>query len=130
MSEACANPRPAAPEPFMFARAHAHSEEVEKTIRAKEMLRAEHAEVERFVEKQGREWARLMLEAQFALRAELEERVKVFGADGTERSSARDTERHVETLLGTVAVPRLGYQEPGHEDLHVMDAALNLAPDH
>ena len=46
-----ANPRPAAPEPFTFARAHAHGEEVEKMLRAKEMLRAEHAEVETFVEK-------------------------------------------------------------------------------
>jgi hypothetical protein len=130
MSTAYAIPIPAALEQSTFLRAHAHGEEVEKTLRAKEMLQAEHTEVEDYVEKQGREWARLMLEAQFALRAELEERVEVVGVDGTERSSARDTLRHVETVVGTVAVPRLGYQEPGHEDLHVMDAALNLAPDH
>jgi plasmid stabilization system protein ParE len=94
------------------------------------MLRAEHAEVEAFIEKGGREWARLMLEAQFALRAELEQRVEVVGADGAERSSARSTERHLETVVGTVAVPRLGYQKRGHGDLHPMDAALNLAGDH
>ena len=128
MSAAYASAKPEAA--ATFERAHAHGLEVERVLRGKEMLRAEHAEVEAFVEKQGREWARLMLEAQFALRAELERRVKVVGADGVERSSARGTERHVETVVGTVVVPRLGYQEPGHKDLHPMDAALNLADDH
>ncbi len=128
MSAAYASAKPEAA--ATFERAHALGAEVERALRGKEMLRAEHAEVEAFVEKQGREWARLMLEAQFALRAELELRVEVVGADGVERSSARSTERHVETVVGTVVVPRLGYQEPGHTDLHPMDAALNLADDH
>ena len=87
-------------------------------------------DVELFVEKQGREWARLMLEGQFALRGELEQRVEVVGADGTERTNVRDTQRHVESVVGLVAVPRLGYQAAGHPDLHLMDAAQNLAPDH
>jgi hypothetical protein len=130
MSASYTTPIPAASEPCTFARAHAHSQEVERALRAKQMLWAEHAEVEIFVEKQGREWARLMLEGHFALRAELEQRVKVVGADGGERSSARSTGRTVESLVGLVAVPRLGYQEPGHKDLHPMDAALNLAADH
>lgn len=130
MSAAYARPISAAPATATFESARAHGSEVERTLRGKEMLRAEHAEVESFIEKQGREWARLMLEAQFGLRAELEQRVAVVGADGTERSSARSTERHVEMVVGTVAVPRLGYQEPGHKDLHPIDALLNLAADH
>jgi hypothetical protein len=113
-----------------FERARAHGEEVERELRSKELLRAEHAEVESFIEEKGREWARLMLEAQFALRAELEQRLEVVGADGVERSSARNTERHLETVVGTVAVPRLGYQRSGYTDLHPMDATLNLAGDH
>lgn len=75
MSAAYASPMPAAR--ATFERAHAHGEEVEGTLRGAGMLRAEHAQVEEFIEKQGREWARLMLEAQFALRAELEQRVLV-----------------------------------------------------
>jgi hypothetical protein len=130
MSGAYARPIAAAPEPATFERAHAHSQEVEKVLRTIPMLRAEHADVEMFVEKQGREWARLMLEGQFALRAELEQRVEVVGADGMERTNVRSTQRHVESVVGRVAVPRLGYQAVGHPDLHVMDAALNLAPDH
>ena len=130
MSAAYVRPIPAAPAPSTFERAHALGREVEQALRDARMLRAEHAEVEMFVEKQGREWARLMFEGQFALRAELEQRVEVIGADGSERTSARNTARHVESVVGLVAVPRLGYQAVGHPDLHVMDAALNLAPDH
>jgi hypothetical protein len=61
-----------------------------------------------------------------AMRAALEKRVEVTGADGVTRRAARDSERHLETLVGTVAVPRTAYQAPGSEDLHPMDAVLNL----
>ena len=47
-------------------------------------------------------------------------------AEGVARESARDSERHLETLLGRVPVPRLVYQAPGTTDLHPVDAALNL----
>jgi hypothetical protein len=78
------------------------------------------------LEGQGKEWARLMLEENLRLRAQLERKSEVVGADGVERESARDSERHLETLLGRVPVPRLAYQAPGTTDLHPMDAALNL----
>ncbi len=53
-------------------------------------------------------------------------RVDVTGVDGVERRSSRDSERHLETVVVTVVVPRTAYQAPGSEDLHPMDAALNL----
>ena len=109
-----------------FARARAQGEELERVLQSEEMLRAEHAEVEAVVEEMGREWARLMLEAQFALRAQVEKFVEVVGADGVERTRTRESERHLETVVGKVAVPRISYQAIGHEDLHPMDAALNL----
>ena len=85
--------------------------------------------METFAEKSGREWARLLLEEHFALRAALEQRVPVVGADGVERDSVRDSQRHLETVVGTVTVPRKAYQATGREDLHPMDAALNLPPE-
>lgn len=112
--------------PSAFAAVHAFAAETEKTITSPGMLRAEHSEAETFVEQSGREWARLLFEAHCALRAEREEPVRVVGSDGAERTSTRDSERHVETLVGNVAVPRLAYQEPGHLDLHPLDAQLNL----
>jgi hypothetical protein len=61
-----------------------------------------------------------------AMRAALEQQVQVVDADGVEHESVRDSERHLETVVGTVGVPRKAYQAPGREDLHPMDAALNL----
>lgn len=127
MSQAYAISLPDAPAPF--ARAKQHAEATEQQLVSSEMISASHAEVEAYASERGREWARLMLEDHLALRAEREARVRVAGADGVERTRARDTRRHLETVVGNVAVPRLGYQKPGHEDLHPLDAQLNLPRD-
>ncbi|MGH7435240.1 MAG: ISKra4-like element ISHoc2 family transposase, partial [Polyangiaceae bacterium] len=90
------------------------------------MIRKPHSDVEEFLEAKGREWARLMYEEHLGLRAQLERRTEVVGADGAPRKSARDSERQLQTVFGRVPVPRLAYQAPGAQDLHPMDAALNL----
>lgn len=127
MSAAYAEPNPVAQDPFEHARTL--GDEVERTLCEARMLKATHAEVEAFVDTKGREWARLLLEAQFALRAAQERRVEVVGADGVEREAVRETERHLETVVGRVVVSRLGYQRTGCVDLHPMDAQLSLPRD-
>ncbi len=124
MSAAYAEPNPVAQHPFEHARTF--GDEVERSLCETRMLKATPAEVEAFVDTKGREWARLLLEAQFALRAAQERRVEVIGADGVERVAVRETERHLETVVGRVVVSRLGYQAPGCVDLHPMDAQLSL----
>lgn len=124
MTTSYAKPIPSAQSAFASAREHAH--EAERTLITEPMLRAPHDEVEAFVEEQGREWARRMLQAHILLRAESERRVQVVGADERERGRARDSKRQLETIVGRVAVPRLAYQAPGCKDLHPLDAALNL----
>jgi hypothetical protein len=109
-----------------FAQAREHAGRLEAILTGDEMIRAPHDEIEALCEAQGREWTRLMLEEHMALRAQMEKRVEVTGADGIERPLARQSERHLETLVGTITVPRLAYQTPGSEDLHPMDASLNL----
>lgn len=109
-----------------FSRARAHAAGVEGRLASTEMIRAPHSDVEALCDAQGREWARLMLEEHLALRAALERRVEVTDTNGVERRSTRDSERHLETVVGTVVVPRKAYQAAGSEDLHPMDAALNL----
>jgi len=109
-----------------FARARAHSAEVEVTLSGSKMMTASHADLEAFATKAGREWARLLIEEHLAMRAALEHVVPVVGADGVKRELVRDSERHLETVVGTVAVPRKTYQARGCEDRHPMDAALNL----
>jgi hypothetical protein len=109
-----------------FARARAHAVKVEGMLTSDEMIRNRHSELEAMLDAQGKEWARLMLEENLRLRAEVERRAEVLGADGVERGSVRESERQVETVLGRVRVPRLAYQSPGASDLHPMDAVLNL----
>ena len=114
MSAARTNPIESAETPFCSARAHAAG--VEATLSSTEMIRKRHSDVEDLIEAQGREWARLMLDEHMALRGALEKRVKVSDAEGVERSSARDSERHLTTVVGRVTVPRAAYQAPGRED--------------
>jgi hypothetical protein len=109
-----------------FARARAQASKVEGILVSEAMIRKPHSDLEAMLDGAGKEWARLMLEDNLRLRAQLERQTTVVGADGVERASARDSERHLETVLGRVAVPRLSYQSPGTPDLHPMDAALNL----
>lgn len=103
-----------------------HASRAEATLSSADMTRKPHSDLEAFVEAEGREWARLMLEDHLRLRAAMEQRVEVVDSEGLERRSVRDSERHLETVVGTVAVPRKSYQAPGSQDLHPMDAALNL----
>lgn len=109
-----------------FARARAHAASLEATLSSDEMKRSEHSDLEELVDKKGREWARLMLDDHMRLRSAAEKRVEVVGADGVERGSARESERQLESVVGRVAVPRLAYQASGAEDLHPLDASLNL----
>jgi hypothetical protein len=109
-----------------FGRSRAHAAEVERTLGGAEMIHKPHSDVEEFLDAKSREWARLMYEEHLALRAELERRTEVVGADGKRRTSVRASGRHLQSLLGRVEVPRLAYQAPGSDDLHPMDAALNL----
>jgi hypothetical protein len=109
-----------------FAQSRAHAWQVEGILEGSEMVRKRHSDVEDFLEEKGREWARLMYEEHLALRAALEQETAVVGADGVRRTSTRRSERQLQTLVGRVPVPRLAYQSPGAEDLHPMDAALNL----
>jgi hypothetical protein len=108
-----------------WTRSRAHAAQVEAILEG-EMGRKTHSDVEEMLATSGREWARVMYEEHLAMRAQLERRVEVTGAEGTPRRSVRDSERQLESLVGRVPVPRLAYQEQGTSDLHPMDAALNL----
>lgn len=110
----------------VFAQARAHAARFEATLSSTEMSRQPHDVIEGMCDAQGREWARLMLEEHLAMRAALERRVEVRDEAGVERGAARASERHLETIVGTVRVPRLAYQEAGRADRHPMDAVLNL----
>jgi len=109
-----------------FARPRAHAARLEDMLCGEDMMRKSHSDLEAMLHGAGLEWARLMLEENLRLRAQVEQKTSVVGSDGVARKGARDSERHLETLVGRVPVERLAYQAPGAIDLHPMDAALNL----
>jgi len=85
-----------------------------------------HSELERELEKRGRELMRQMLQEHLDRRGPGRCQEPVCGADGIERRCQRLQERNLETVLGTVSVERTGYGQPGMESLHPLDAELNL----
>jgi len=111
--------------PFEAARAIGRS--LEDRLSSEEAMKKTHSDLEEMVSKAGTEWMRAMMAEHLELRARAEARLgEVRDAKGDEHRRTRESERHLETIFGRVAVPRLAYQKPGAADLHPMDASLNL----
>jgi len=85
-----------------------------------------HSELERMLEKKGRELMRKLLQEHLDNRSPGKCDEPVCGADGVERPRIRPQRRKLETVLGTVSVKRSGYGQEGVESLHPLDAELNL----
>jgi len=85
-----------------------------------------HSELERELEKKGRELLRTLLEEHLAARGPGRCEQPVEGADGVERHRVRIQQRGLESVFGTVTEQRAGYGQEGSESLHPRDAELNL----
>ncbi len=86
-----------------------------------------HSELERALEKKGRELMRKLLQEHLDNRSPGQcDDPPVEGADGVVRSRVRLQERELETVFGTVLVERAGYGQQGVKSLHPLDAELNL----
>jgi hypothetical protein len=85
-----------------------------------------HSELERELEKQGRELMRVLLQEHLDKRSPGHCMQPVQDADGVERKLTRAQHREIETVFGTVTVDRVGYGRKGSQSLHPLDAELNL----
>jgi hypothetical protein len=85
-----------------------------------------HSDLERELEKKGRELMRIMLQEHLEARGPGQCEQPVRGADGVERSRLRLQKRELETVFGTVSVERVGYGQQRVDSLHPLDAELNL----
>jgi hypothetical protein len=83
-------------------------------------------ELETFVETEGREVLRLMLEEHIRFRGIGDIGPFVKGTDGVVRSHRRERDITMRTIFGEVTIDRLVYGARGHESLAPKDAALNL----
>jgi len=91
----------------------------------------DHGEIEEFLETEGRELLRRLLQGHLDYRAANETIWESLeGHDGIMRSHHRQgCQTHLETLFGDVTVTRHAYSAPGKASLFALDAKLNLPPD-
>ena len=109
-----------------FAEARECFGAIETFLVSKEACSLTESDLERELEKRGRELMRQLLEAHLQVRGPGEAAAPVKGSDGIEREQQRLHERGLETVFGEVRVERAGYGAEGVESLHPMDAELNL----
>jgi len=101
-------------------------EHIVEQLDSEEASSMTHSELERELEKKGRELMRKLLQEHLDNRGPGQCNQPVCGADGVERSQVRPHDRKLETVFGTVSVERAGYGQQGVESLHPLDAELNL----
>ena len=107
-----------------FAPAMRKATEMASYLESSVAFGASHSEVERFAEREGREFVRRMLQGHYDFRAAAERPVRVEGADRVVRSFRRPSARPLLTIAGRVEVSRFAYQARDVDGLHPMDAQL------
>jgi hypothetical protein len=101
--------RPESSDPFVEAREQATG--IEHHLRSGEALGASLSQLEEYITAEGREWMRRMMQAHLDLRAAVEARVPVRGADGVVRGQARPaTSRPLRLLVGDVRASGIAYR--------------------
>ena len=109
-----------------YTQARENFEHIVGYLDSKEASGMTHSELERELEKKGRELMRKLLQEHLNNRGPGQCDPPVEGDDGVVRSRVRLQERELETVFGTVSIERAGYGQPGVESLHPLDAELNL----
>lgn len=109
-----------------FEQAREEFEDIVRGMDSDEARSMTHSELERELEKKGRELMRKLLQEHLQARGPGECGQPVRDSDGVEMSRVRPQERKLETIFGTVSVERSGYGREGSRSLHPLDAELNL----
>lgn len=104
-------------------------EQIVKYLSTEKTAEMTHSDLERELQKQGRELMRQLLQDHLDARGPGKTTAAVQGSDGAQRVQVRLQERCLETVFGTVAIQRAGYVYEGTSSLHPLDAALNLPPE-
>ncbi len=103
--------------------------ELEDWLASEDAAGLQHGELEEQLEVRGRELMRQLFQDRLDLTAAREERRHdVTGQDGVVRTRAeKGRARPLVTRFGEVTVSRIAYRSPGRSNVHLLDAALNLA---
>jgi hypothetical protein len=95
-------------------------------LSSERVLRMTHGDLERLLDKDGREIIRQLFQDHLDLRGQGQTEAPVIGAHGIRRPHERLRQRNLKTLFGEVKVLRMGYSAHGEETLFPRDAELNL----
>ena len=111
-----------------FAQSRECFAELEEWLASEDAAGLQHGELEEQLEVRGRELLRRLFQDRLDLTAAREERRHdVTGADGVVRTRAeRGRTRPLMTKFGQVTVSRIAYRSPGRQNVHPLDAELNL----
>jgi len=109
-----------------YPEARERFDDVVRLLESNEALGMSHSDLERRLEKEGRELLRTLLQEHLNARSPGQCTEAVIGSGGVERPRMRLQERQLETVFGAVTVERCGYGQEGMESLHPLDAELNL----
>ena len=109
-----------------YGRARQNFEQLVGHMDSGDVCAMTHSELERELEKKGRELMLLLLQEHLDARGPGQCAGPVKDTDGIERTVVRLQERDLETVFGAVSVQRAGYGKEKSESLHPHDAALNL----
>ncbi|MGH6803428.1 MAG: ISKra4 family transposase [Methyloceanibacter sp.] len=98
-------------------------------LRSAQAQRMTHSELEQFLDLDGRELLRLMLQAHLDERGPGAVTEPVLDAIGQPHTHQRFHSRSIKTIFGAVTITRQGYGGRELESLHPLDAELNLPPE-
>ena len=117
-----------------FELADEQYEFLKTSLQAETFQHLEHGEIESFVQQEGTELLRHLIQGHLDLRALQEQAIEggVVGSDGASRPHRRlKSERRLTTIFGDVTVTRIGYstKQLNVGALYPADGQLNLAPD-
>jgi hypothetical protein len=111
-----------------FANSQRVFDRLTSRLSSPEVLQMTHADLERLLEKDGREVLRQLFQDHLDLRGPGCATTDVISAGGIPRPHARLRERALKTLFGSVQVSRMGYSAHDETTLFPKDAELNLPP--
>lgn len=111
-----------------FTAAFAQLDKIKGFLTTKTAASMEHSDIEGYVQAEGLELLRLVMQGHFDWRAADEERLgEVIDAEGVaHRSVEADHDRGLATVVGRIEVRRLAYRQQSAKNLYPADATANL----
>jgi len=114
---------------FRYGQSHEYFEELINTLDSQEGYSMDFSELERELEKRGKELMRKLAQEHLNNRSPGKTCEPVKDADGEERTRTASHDRQIETVFGRVELNREGYGQEGGDSLHPLDAELNIPPE-